>query len=220
MRFDIVTIFPKAFDSYLATGILGRAIKNKKIDVRIHDLRDYSTDRKHKKVDDRPYGGGPGMIMQAAPIIAAIKKLVPRKRKTTKVFLLAAGGVMFTQQEAQKLAKTAKRVVLFCGRYEGVDYRVQKYIDGEVSIGKYVLTGGEVPALVVVDAVTRLLPGVLGTDASSVDESWSDGETAEYPHYTRPEVFKGMRVPGVLLSGDHKRIAAWRKQQRRPREGR
>ena len=218
MRFDIVTIFPHAFDSYLSTSILGRAIKKKQITVHLHDLRDYSRDRKHKKVDDRPYGGGPGMVMQVEPIFRAIKKLVPRKPRTTKVFLLSAGGELFTQQRAQKLTKTAKRIVLLCGRYEGVDHRAQKYIDGEVTIGKYVLTGGELPALVVVDAVTRLLPGVLGTDASSVDESWSDGETAEYPHYTRPEVFKGAKVPAVLLSGDHKRIAAWRKQHRKSKD--
>ncbi|MFH1171786.1 MAG: tRNA (guanosine(37)-N1)-methyltransferase TrmD, partial [bacterium] len=182
------------------------------------DLRDYSADRKHKKVDDRPYGGGPGMVMQVEPLYRTLKKLCPRKTKSTKAFLLAAGGEAFTQKQARLLAASAKRIVLLCGRYEGVDHRIQKYIDDELSIGRYVLTGGELPALVVIDAITRLLPGVLGKDESSIDESWSDGETTEYPQYTRPEIFRGERVPSILLSGDHQRIAVWRKQHRKLRK--
>jgi tRNA (guanine37-N1)-methyltransferase len=217
MRFDIITIFPHAFHSYLATSILGRAIRKKRIDVRVHDLRAYSTDRKHKKVDDRPYGGGPGMVMSVVPFHRALKKIVPKQTKATRVVLLAAKGRPFTQKVARDLATNAKRIVLFCGRYEGVDERVRTFADEEYSIGPYVLTGGELPALMIIDAVSRLLPGVLGKDASSKDESWSDGRTVEYPQYTRPEAYKKKRVPRILLSGDHQRIEAWRKQHRTPR---
>lgn len=214
MRFDILTIFPHSLDSYLAVGMLARAIKSTKIDVRVHDLREFTNDP-HRSVDDKPYGGGPGMVMKIGPIHKALKAIVPRRSRNTKVILCSAGGALFTQEKARHYSAECSRLVLICGRYEGIDARVRDLVDEEISIGKYVLTGGELAAAVVVDAVSRLLPGVLGTDASSEDESYSDGETVEYPQYTRPEKYRGKSVPAVLLSGDHKKIAAWRKAQRK-----
>lgn len=216
MRFDIITIFPDAFSSYLATSILGRAQKTKKIDIHIHDLRKWTTDR-HRTVDDRPYGGGPGMVMKVEPWHKALKKIVQKKSRSTRIVLLSAGGSVFTHRRARTFAQKCNRLVLLCGRYEGIDERVKKYVDEELSIGKYVLTGGELAAMVVIDAVSRLLPGVLGKDESSVDESWSDDATGEYAQYTRPEVFRNQRVPKVLLSGNHKRIHQWRLQKRKRR---
>lgn len=213
-RFDIITIFPDAFPSYLATSILGRAQKKKKILIKTHDLRQFTTD-KHRTVDDKPYGGGVGMVMMVEPFAKALKKIVPKRSATTRTILLSAKGRRFTQKDARTFALKCKRLVFLCGRYEGVDERVSELVDEELSIGDFVLTGGELGAMVVVDAVSRLLPGVLGKDESSADESFSDDSTLEYPQYTRPEVYKGMRVPAELLSGDHKKIAEWRKRMRR-----
>lgn len=213
MRFDIITIFPDAFSSYLQTSILGRAIASKKIVVRIHNLRTFATD-KHRTVDDRPYGGGPGMVMKVEPFARALKKLVPRRSTSTRVILLSARGKMLSQSIARSYVQKYRRIILLGGRYEGVDERVKEFVDEELSIGQYVLTGGELPAMIVVDAVARLLPGVLGKDASSEDESWSDDATVEYPQYTRPETYKGKRVPRALLSGNHKKIAEWRTKRR------
>lgn len=214
MQFDIITVLPDAF-GYLEQSILGRAQKGKKIKVRIHDLRTWTTD-KHRTVDDRPYGGGPGMLLKAEPLFKAITA-VKKKRGKVKVVLMSAKGETFTQALARKWTKL-DQLVLIAGRYEGVDERVLQYVDAEISTGDFVLTGGELPAMAIVDAVARLLPGVLGKDASSADESHSEAGFLEYPQYTRPEVFKRKRVPKELLSGDHKVIAAWRQKHRTRRK--
>jgi len=213
MQIHLITIFPQIFDSYLGESILKRAQQKGAVKIVIHDLRDYTLD-KHNKVDDRPYGGGPGMVMQVEPIVRALKKIVPRKTKFTRVLLTSAKGKTFVQADARKFSKV-KKLVLICGHYEGVDERVMKYIDGEISIGNYVLTGGELPALVIADAVVRLLPGVLGSNESSTDESHETPGLLEYPQYTRPEVFNGQKVPKELLSGNHKNIADWRKAHKK-----
>lgn len=215
MKFDIITIFPEIFDSYFSESILGRAQKIKKIEIKIHNLRDYTKD-KHNKVDDKPYGGGVGMVLQVEPIYRALKSIRALNKKNTKVILFSAKGKKFDQETAQSLSKL-KRVVLICGRYEGIDERVKEFIDEEISIGDYVLTGGEIPAMIVVDSVARLLPGVLGKDESSKDESHSKKGWLEYPHYTRPAEFKvgskKLKVPKVLLSGDHEKIRKWRESK-------
>lgn len=211
MRFDILTIFPDAFASYLNTSILKRAQAKKKIRVVFHDIRDFTTD-KHRSVDDRPYGGGVGMVMKVEPVVKALAK-VP-KLKHRKVILLSARGKRLTQVDCRRLA-AERQLVLICPRYEGIDERVLEWVDEQVSIGDYVLTGGELPAMVLIDAITRLLPGVLGKDESSRDESHSQPGVLEYPQYTRPEVFRGKRVPTVLLSGDHRKISAWRQRMKK-----
>lgn len=213
MRFDFLTIFPDIFSSYLNESILKRAQKNKKVAFYFHDLRKFTTD-KHRTVDDRPYGGGVGMVLKVEPIYTALKAL-PKSTKR-RVLLMSAKGKTFTQADAQRLSKY-KQLVIICPRYEGVDERVMDYVDEEISIGQYVLTGGELPAMILADAITRLLPGVLGKDESSVDESHSEPGVLEYPQYTRPEVFQKKRVPKELLSGNHKDIATWRKAHR-PRQ--
>lgn len=229
MVFEIVTIFPKILESYISESILGRAVREKRVQIRTHDLRRWSPDKKHHKVDDRPYGGGPGMVMQVEPFwkaVAAIKKLViPKKFRQTygktprrRVLLTAAKGKPVGQADLQRWKSTCDQLIILCGRYEGVDERVLKFVDEEISIGPYVLTGGELAAAVVVDGVTRLLPGVLGKDESSHDESHSEVGVLEYPQYTRPEEFSPKRgvkwsVPDVLKTGNHKLIAAWRRQQ-------
>ncbi len=213
VRFDFLTIFPEIFTSYLNESILRRAQKKKKVSFYFHDLRDFTTD-KHRTVDDRTYGGGVGMLMKVEPIFTALKALPKNKRR--RVLLMSAKGKTFTQADAKRLSKYTQMVIV-CPRYEGVDERVLNYVDEEVSIGNYVLTGGELPAMVVADAITRLLPGVLGKDESSVDESHTQAGVVEYPQYTRPEVFKHKRVPKDLLSGNHKNIATWRKRMKRYR---
>lgn len=215
MKFDIITIFPQIFDSYFSESILSRAQKTKKIQIKIHNLRDYTKD-KHNKIDDKPYGGGVGMVFQAEPIYRALKSIRALNKKNTKIILFSAKGKRFDQETAQRLSKL-KRVVLICGRYEGVDERVKEFIDEEISIGDYVLTGGEIPAMAAVDSVSRLLPGVLGKDESSKDESHSKKGWLEYPHYTRPAEFKAgskkLAVPKILLSGDHAKIRKWREEK-------
>lgn len=211
MRFDFITIFPDIFSSYLNESILKRAQAKKKVAFHFHNLRDYTAD-KHRTVDDRPYGGGVGMVMKVEPIYKALKAL-PKNRKR-RVLLMSAKGKTFTQADAKRLGKY-NQLVIISPRYEGVDERVLDYVDEEISIGNYVLTGGELPAMIVADAVTRLLPGVLGKDESSHDESHSEPGVLEYPQYTRPEVFQKQRVPKELLSGHHKDIAAWRKKMKK-----
>lgn len=211
MRFDLLTIFPHVFDGYLNESILKRAQKNKKISVQTHDLREYTSD-KHRTVDDRPYGGGVGMVMKVEPIYKALKS-IPKKGKR-RVLLMSAKGKTFSQADAQRLSKY-QQIVIVCPRYEGVDERVMDYVDEEISIGNYVLTGGELPAMIIVDAVTRLLPGVLGKDESSHDESHSEEGVLEYPQYTRPEVFRKKLVPKELMNGNHKDISAWRAKMRK-----
>src|SRR3989338_5961371 len=214
MRIDIITIFPKMFAPVLNESIIKKAQDKGKVKIHIHNLRDHTLD-KHRKVDDRPFGGGSGMVMQPEPIFRAVKHLKLSTidyRLSTKIILLAPQGKTLNQKIAKRLAKY-KHLILICGHYEGVDERVRQYlVDEEISIGDYVLTGGELPAMVLVDCLIRLLPGVLGDKNSLRFESF-EGNLLEYPHYTRPANFKGMAVPGALLSGDHKKIEAWRKQQ-------
>lgn len=212
MRIDILTIFPGMFEPILNESIMKRAQSKGKVKIFVHDLRDYTTD-KHRKVDDRPFGGGSGMLMTPQPIFDAVKKIKSKaKSQKPRIILLCPQGKKLTQGGAKKLAKN-KHLILICGHYEGVDERVRKYLaDEEISIGDYVLTGGELPAMVLVDSLVRLIPGVLGDKFSLNFESF-EGNLLEYPHYTRPADFRGMKVPVVLLSGDHKKIAIWRKEE-------
>src|SRR3989339_1684646 len=213
MTFHIITIFPGIFTSYFNESILKRAQQKKILKINVHNLRDWSAD-KHHRVDDRPYGGGAGMLLMAEPIMRAVKTIRSKvKDKKLKVVLLSAKGKKWTQTMAKRYAKS-ENVILICGRYEGVDERVKKVVDEEISIGDYVLTGGEIGAMAIVDSVARLLPGVLGNKESAERESHSEPGLLEYPQYTRPEVFeaegKKYRVPKVLLSGNHKKIEEWR----------
>jgi len=213
MQYDILTIFPNIFDSYINESILGRAQKSKKIKIKVHDIRKNAVD-KHNTVDDKPYGGGPGMVMMVEPIYKTLKKI--KHKKNSKVVLLSAKGKTWTQQKAQRYKKL-DQLILICGHYEGVDERVKNFIDEEISIGDYVLTGGELGAMVLVDSTARLIPGVLGKEASLKEESHSKKGYLEYPQYTRPEVFKigkkQYKVPEVLLSGHHAKIKQWREKQ-------
>lgn len=212
MIFDVLTIFPHLLDSYLEDSIIKREIVKETVKIRFHDIRKYSCD-KHRKVDDTPYGGGAGMVMAAQPIydcIAAVK----RKNPKAKVIYLSPKGKLLNHALAKKLSKN-KGLILLCGRYEGIDERVKKLsIDEEISIGEYVLTGGELAALVLIDTITRLLPKALGNKNSAREDSFSEalGGKKEYPHYTKPRVFRKLQVPNVLLSGNHAKISAWRKK--------
>jgi tRNA (guanine37-N1)-methyltransferase len=208
LKFAVITLFPQMFGSPLGHSILKKAQEKSLISVHLVDLRDYTTDR-HRTADDYPYGGGQGMVMKAEPLVAAIedtRKNLPMAR----VILLSPKGNVFTQKHAARLAGETE-IVLVCGRYEGIDARIDSFIDEELSIGDYTLSGGEPAANVVIDAVSRLVPGVLGNENSAADESFSDG-VLEYPQYTRPEEFRAMKVPEVLLSGDHDRIKQWRRE--------
>ncbi len=208
LQFTVITIFPEMFASPLGHSILKKAQEKGLISVRTVDLRDYATDR-HRTTDDSPYGGGQGMVMKPEPLVAAIED-ARKKLKNPRVVLLAPQGRVFSQEQAARLARE-KELVLICGRYEGIDERVKGFVDEELSIGDYTLSGGEPAAVVVIDAVTRLLPGVLGNVKSSQEESFADG-LLEYPQYTRPEAFRGITVPEVLLSGDHDKVRSWRRQ--------
>jgi tRNA (guanine37-N1)-methyltransferase len=209
LNLTVVTLFPQMFASPLSQSILKKAQEKGLISVRLVDLRAYATDR-HRTTDDYPYGGGQGMVMKAEPLVAAIEDL--RAQSTgARVILLSPRGRVFTQHEASRLARE-KELVLVCGRYEGVDERVKAFVDEELSIGDYTLSGGEPAATVIIDAVSRLIPGVLGNEDSAAQESFSES-LLEYPQYTRPEIFRGMKVPDVLLSGDHERIRRWRREQ-------
>ncbi len=214
MKIDVLTLFPGMFPGPLDESIIKRACESGRLRLGIRDLRDYTHDR-HRKVDDRPFGGGPGMLMKPEPLFEAVEALRGEK---TRVILTSPAGRPFRQEIAQELAGE-EHLLLVCGSYEGFDERVRECLaDDELSIGDYVLTNGALPAMVIIDAVTRLLPGVLGDDESSVDESFSDG-LLEYPQYTRPAEFRGMNVPEVLLSGDHAAIERWRREQARMRTG-
>ena len=210
LRFDIVSIFPGMFESPFGDSIIQRAREEGLLDLRVHDLRDYSLN-KHRKVDGTPFGGGVGMIMNVEPIarvITAIKKEVPE----TRTILLSPGGRPFDQEKAWELSRLPS-LTLICGRYEGVDERVRlHFVDEEISIGDYVLTGGEIPAMVLVEAISRLVRGVLGDPESVVEESFT-GELLEYPQYTRPRDYQGFKVPEILVSGDHKKIRDWQKAE-------
>jgi tRNA (guanine37-N1)-methyltransferase len=214
MKIDVLTLFPAMFAGPLDESIVKRARTQGLLDLAIHNLRDYTHDR-HRTVDDKPFGGGPGMLLKPEPIFEAVEHLACEK---TRVVLLSPSGRAFTQDVARDLAREA-HLVLICGSYEGFDERVREALaHDELSIGDYVLTNGALPAMVVIDAVTRLLPGVLGDNESSRDESFSSGAPGlEYPQYTRPAEFRGMKVPEVLLSGNHAEIARWRAEQARKR---
>ena len=216
LRFDIITIFPEFFTEVIDCGILRRARNAGLVEVKAHDLRQWTTD-KHHVVDDRPFGGGDGMVLKPEPIFAGVEALTGASRREdfpakTRVILLSAQGQVFSQSLAQEIAQNTTHVVLLCGRYEGVDERVaEALVTDEISIGDYVLSGGEPAATVVIDAVVRLLPGALGSDTSAVFESFSEG-LLDHPQYTRPPEFRGMKVPEVLLSGNHGEIERWRKE--------
>ncbi len=211
LRIDVITIFPDMFAPVLEESIIKRARQKGKVDIRVHDLRDYTTD-KHRKVDDRPFGGGAGMVMTPQPIFSCVGHIRKAAKRRGKVVMVCPQGKKFNQAMARRLSRE-KELILVCGRYEGIDERVREDLaDEEVSIGDYVLTGGELPAMVIIDAVVRLIGGVLGDKNSLKYESF-EGNLLEYPQYTRPAVFKGFRVPRVLVSGDHHKIEVWRKQQ-------
>jgi len=216
MRIDILTLFPQMFQVPFSFGIFKRAIDRKLVSIHLHNIRDYTHD-KHHTVDDYPYGGGPGMVLKPEPIFEAVESIKSDIRPEEDVgalpiILLTPQGRLFSQQIAQELSKYS-HLILICGHYEGVDERVREHlVTDEISIGDYVLTGGELPATVVIDAVVRLLPGVLGSETSPLDESHANG-LLEYPQYTRPPVYRGWSVPEVLLSGNHAQIAKWRREQ-------
>ncbi len=212
MLFTVITIFPRLVEDYFKEGILSRALRKKQIRLRTINPRRFTQDR-HQTVDDFPYGGGAGLVMRIAPLVTAIRKATSQKPLATskrKIILLDPRGKRFTQKEARRLAKYDE-LVFVCGRYEGIDERIKHYVDEKMSIGDFVLMGGELAALTMMEAVTRLLPGVLHHPESAKFESFSEGNNLEYPHYTRPEVFEGHRVPKVLLSGHHGKIEQWRK---------
>jgi tRNA (guanine37-N1)-methyltransferase len=210
VKIDIVTIFPRMVEAGLAEGVVGRARASGVLDIVVHNLRDFTTD-KHHVVDDVPFGGGPGMVMKPEPFFAALGAIRERRGAPDAVVLLSPAGERFTQAGARRLSSLA-HVVLLCGRYEGIDERVREVLaTEEISIGDYVLSGGEVPALAVVDAVARLVPGVVGDEQSVEGDSFTRG-LLDYPHYTRPAEFEGRPVPGVLLSGHHAEIRRWRRE--------
>ena len=210
MRIDILTIFPEMFSGVFGASILGRAQESGLIELHVHNIRDY-TDNKHKKTDDYPFGGGAGMVMMAQPIFDCVDAVLEGNK--ARRILLSPRGKTLDQKLAKELAGE-ERLLLLCGHYEGVDERVMSIMDEEISIGDYVLTGGELPAMVLVDCLSRFIPGVLGSEESAEDESFADG-LLEYPQYTRPADFRGMQVPEILLNGHHAKIQEWRKEQAR-----
>ncbi len=218
MKFDIITIFPEIFSSYFNESIIKKAQEKKIIKINIHNLRNFTNDKRHT-VDDSVYGGGAGMLMKIEPLYKAIKKIT-KKKKTPgqKIILLSAKGKKWNQDLAKKYSKL-KNITLICGRYEGVDDRIKNFIDEEISIGDYILTGGEIGAMIIVDSITRLIPKVLGNDESLIDESHNNKDVLEYPQYTKPAEFKiGLKkynVPKILLSGNHKIIKEWKEKNKK-----
>ncbi len=216
MKFEVFTLLPEVFPPYLESSILQRARQRGLIDVQVHNIRDYTHDR-HHTTDDTPYGGGGGMVMKPEPVFEAVESVLGFDPNQTQppplpIILLTPQGRVFTQRVAEELS-THERIALLCGRYEGVDERIREHlVTDEISIGDYVLTGGELPALMIIDAVSRLIPGVLGDPTGAEDDSHSTG-LLEYPHYTRPPEFRGWQVPEILLSGDHGKIEKWRREQ-------
>lgn len=223
MTFSILTIFPKIFSSYFNESIIKRAQEKKIIKINAINIRDYTND-KHKTVDDKPYGGGAGMVMKPEPIYKTLKNLnthlttLKEGTKKKRIILLTPKGKIFNQKTAQRLS-TYDEIIFICGRYEGIDARIEKFTDEKISIGNYVITGGELGAMIIIDAITRLIPNVLGNKESTKDESHSVENILEYPQYTRPEIFeadgKKLKVPKVLLSGNHKDIEEWRKKMKK-----
>lgn len=219
IRFDVLTLFPDLFQGYLTQSLLKLAIQRGLVGVHLWDIRDWATD-KHQKVDDRPFGGGPGMVLMPEPVVACVEDVRAKAEPAGRVVMLTPAGRRLTQRVVEELA-THDRLLLLCGRYEGFDDRIRQVLDPlEVSVGDFVCNGGEVPAMVVIDTVIRLIPGVLGDDQSAADESHSDPGRIEYPQFTRPRVFRGLEVPEVLLSGNHQAIAKWRAEQSRERSER
>src|SRR6056297_1882775 len=218
MRFDIVTLFPAIFDGYLTQSLLEKAIRKGLVQIHRHNLRDWAADTPHRKVDDRPFGGGPGMLLQVDVTVPCVEDVEQMSEVPARRVLLTPQGRRFDQRMAEDFA-TSDRLMLLCGRYEGFDQRVIDLLQPEeVSVGDFVLNGGEVAAMTIIDSVVRLLPGVLGDENSSVDDSFSRGNRLlEFPQYTRPREFRGLQVPEVLLSGNHEAIAAWRAEQSRLR---
>src|SRR5215207_8410020 len=216
MQFEVFTLLPEVFPSYLESSILQRARQRGLIDVRVHNIRDYTHDR-HHTTDDTPYGGGGGMVMKPEPVFEAVESVLgisssPTQPTPVPVILLTPQGRVFTQRVAEELSRH-ERIALLCGRYEGVDERIREHlVTDEISVGDYVLTGGDLPALMIIDALSRLIPGVLGDPTGAQDDSHSMG-LLEYPHYTRPPEFRGWQVPEILLSGDHAKIEKWRREQ-------
>ena len=212
MQIDVLTLFPKMFDAVLGESMMKRAQNKGLVKIKIYNLRDWTSD-KHHSADDKPFGGGPGMVMKIEPVYRALKELkaLRRTQYAVRVILLTPQGKKLDQKSVKRLAKY-KRLVLVCGHYEGVDERIRDFADDEISIGDYILTCGEIPALAVIDSVARLIPGVLG-DSSSVDSESFENDLLEYPQYTRPADFLGIKVPQVLLGGDHKKIDKWRKDE-------
>ena len=209
IRIEVLSVFPQMFESYMSLSIMGRAAKKGALDFRAHDLRDWTHDR-HRSTDDEPYGGGQGLLMTCPPVFEALDELRAQGPEPTVIFFTPTGEP-FTQAAALELAEH-ERLLMVCGRYEGFDERVYTLADRCYSLGDYVLTGGELPAMVVADAVVRLIPGVLGDEGSAVEESFAEG-LLEFPQYTRPASYRGMEVPPVLLSGDHGKVEAWRREQ-------
>ena len=215
MHFHVITLFPECFPGPLGKSILGKALEKEKLYLNIVNPRDFTTDR-HKTCDDCPYGGGPGMVLKPEPIFKAVESITgnlsPAERNHTKIVLLSAKGKSYTQAKARHWSKL-DHLILICGHYEGVDERVNEYLaDEEIRVGNYILTGGELPAMIVIDSVARLLEDVIGSSESLQEESFSQGLKREYPQYTRPENFRDLKVPDVLLSGNHRTIATWRKK--------
>ena len=216
MRFDILTLFPEIFDSFLGESLLKKAIDSGLVDVHRWNMRDWSQS-KHHKVDDRPYGGGPGMVLKPDLVCDCVEAVQGKSEQPGRVVLLTPAGERLTQPVVERLA-TEKRVLLLCGRYEGFDDRVRQELHPwEISIGDFICNGGEVPAMVLIESVMRLVPGVLGDEQSSAEDSFSQPGWIEYPQYTRPPEFRGMKVPDVLLRGNHREIAEWRREQARLR---
>ena len=210
MKFDIVTIFPRMIEAALAEGVVSRGIASGVLDVKVHDLRDHTTDR-HRSVDDEPYGGGPGMVMKPEPLVKAVEEIRGRRGTPDAVIVLSPQGERFTQAEAVRLSQLS-HIALLCGRYEGMDERVPELVGArEISLGDFVVSGGELPAMIIVDAVSRLIAGVVGDEQSVAEDSFARG-LLDYPHYTRPAEFAGLKVPDVLLSGHHADVRRWRKK--------
>ena len=214
MRFDIITLFPPIFAGYLTQSLLAKAIARGLVEIHIHDLREWSTDPKHHKIDDKPYGGGPGMLICVDPVVLCVEAVQQMSDQLGVVVMMTPQGDRLDQRRVEKIARF-ERMILLCGRYEGFDQRVIDILNPvELSVGDYVLNGGEVASMVVVDSTVRMIPGVLGDEQSSWDDSFSRGNRLlEFPQYTRPAEFRGHTVPTILLSGDHKKIADWRAEQ-------
>lgn len=219
MRFDVLTLFPEIFSGYLTQSLLKLAIDRGLVDIQLWNIRDWAAG-KHHSVDDRPFGGGPGMVIMPGPVFDAVESIRPRHSEPGELVMLTPAGERLTQNVVKELAEK-KRLILLCGRYEGFDERIRLGLKPrEISVGDFICNGGEVPAMTVIDAVVRYVPGVLGDEQSLVEESHSDPGRIEYPQYTRPREFRGMTVPEILLSGDHGAIAEWRDEQSKQRSGR